>query len=426
MSQNGEEEVEGTSTGGRPNAYWADVRAKQELEALREQGYGGDFRGIKMPKAGPKRVSAKETIGDYDTCWCGQPEGHDWPGKDKGRKHPKTIKTKEDTEVSAVAHDEAPSITRRELRAYHEDLIDVVMRAVNDYGVRYRLRNNGVLLYPPDGSTPYTINARNSDSQVRQARRWFVTHVVGVQEGKGHPLVKDPEPLAEDIDIREKARLLAEKMNSEEHPVPEEPEPETPSQRRARKAQERAEAAAKATAAPKPTPPPKAIAKAVAQAREEAEMEPVGENREAPEDFHVRETGDYEEGWRIYVTSRDEQRPEWETDGTWLRCRRCGWATTKANRMGGHVITGHNKEVQQKLWGPEAQEKKRETRARHRLETQVEKAVDLLNEALGRSAGDSSKLEKTIARLTAERDQWKAKAEETQARLDLMREALRA
>lgn len=424
MSQNGEEEVEGTSTtGGRPNAYWADVRAKQELEALREQGYGGDFRAIKMPKAGPKRVSAKETIGDYDTCWCGQPEGHDWPGKDKGRKHPKTIKTKEDTEVSAVAHDEAPSITRRELRAYHEDLIDVVVRAVNDYGVRYRLRNNGVLLYPPDGSTPYTINARNSDSQVRQARRWFVTHVVGVQEGKGHPLVKDPEPLAEDIDMREKARLLAEKMNSEEHPVPEEPEPETPSQRRARKAQERAEAAAKVTPAPKPTPPPKAVAESVAQAREEVEMEAVGEvNREAPEDFHVRETGDYEDGWRMWTTGHGDPRPDWETDGTWIRCRRCGWSTTAGRRIASHAITRHDKVIQEKLWGAGAQDAKRETRARNRMVAEVETAIKVLSRAIGKDVGVSDEvreLRKQVATLTAEKD-------ELQARLDLMREALRA
>lgn len=411
MSQNGEEEEGTTGTTGKPNAYWADVRAKQELEALREQGYGGDFRAIKMPKAGPKRVSAKETIGDYATCWCGQPEGHDWPGKDKGRRHPRTPKTtREESPVSAMT-DEAPSITRRELRAYHEDLIEVVLRAVNDYGVRYRLRNNGCLLYPPDGSTPYTIHARNSDSQVRDARKWFVNHIVGFTEEKGHPLAK-VEALAEDFDMREKTRMLAEKLNTEEHPVPEK---ETPTQRRNRKERERRAAVKAAQPAPSPAPPLK------------ARQEPASDaDRQPPADFHVRETGDYEEGWELWHTKAGDERPDWETDGTWVRCRLCGWATSHPHRVSSHTNTKHNPETQAKMWGQEAQQLKRETRAKHGLERSIHAAVEILNKAVGKTEADTSGLEKRIATLTAERDQWKSKADDLQARLDLMKEALRA
>jgi len=35
-----------------------------------------------------KAAGFKETLGS-GSCWCGKPYGHDWPGRDDGKPHPK-------------------------------------------------------------------------------------------------------------------------------------------------------------------------------------------------------------------------------------------------------------------------------------------------------------------------------------------------
>lgn len=37
-----------------------------------------------------KRESALKSIGTWD-CWCGRRNGHDWPGKDNGKPHPRRM-----------------------------------------------------------------------------------------------------------------------------------------------------------------------------------------------------------------------------------------------------------------------------------------------------------------------------------------------
>lgn len=55
-------------------------------------------RGIVYPNVATpgKRVYARPTgsplanvIGQFRTCWCQQPLGHDWAGKSEGAKHPR-------------------------------------------------------------------------------------------------------------------------------------------------------------------------------------------------------------------------------------------------------------------------------------------------------------------------------------------------
>ena len=48
----------------------------------------GAERKHRVPKGGAAHVGPGETIAG-DGCWCGEPNGHDWPGKDEGAPHPK-------------------------------------------------------------------------------------------------------------------------------------------------------------------------------------------------------------------------------------------------------------------------------------------------------------------------------------------------
>jgi hypothetical protein len=50
----------------------------------------GDFdRFPARPRPGWRGVGPGETIA-ADGCWCGERQGHDWPGRDEGAPHPGT------------------------------------------------------------------------------------------------------------------------------------------------------------------------------------------------------------------------------------------------------------------------------------------------------------------------------------------------
>lgn len=392
---------------GHPNAYWADVRAKQALEEMREAGYGGDYRGVPLPKAGPKSVSAKDTHGSYDLCWCGEPADHDWPGKDRGRKHPRTTMRK-DPAMSA-AQTEAPRIDKKHLKTYHDELVDVIVRAVNDYGVRYRLSNNGCILYPPDGTQPYTIYARNNERQVRAARKWFIDHVVA-DDGKA-TLVKDAKVLERDMDMRERTRLLAEKLNSPEHEVP---------------------------------PPEEEAAMAAEQATDEKAAEKVGEK---VGEIHVRET------WETWKNRLGEENDRFETNGVLVRCRACVEEgreppyTTPVNKtqgIMGHWMTNHDQSHRAKMYGAESQDKKRQTNKDRRVAENLHAAIALMYSALGEKppTGDDKRvkelteqvntltdqLQRSQSELTQalmERDEALKVRDEARARMDLLREVFK-
>jgi hypothetical protein len=427
-----------TSPGIRPNAYWADVRAHQALEAAREEGYGADYRGVPMPKSGSQSVRASQTTGSYDLCWCGEPADHDWPGKDRGRKHPRTPAptTRKAAPEMPSAPAEAPHIERKHLRTFHEGLVDVIVRAVNDYHVRYRLSNNGCILYPPDGTQPYTIYARNTERQVRASRKWFIDHVVGTEGAEA--LVKDQTRLVEDMDAREAARMLAEKLNSEEHEVPPETPKETSGEKRARKSRERREEAEKMAAA------------AVARKEAEAAVQPQPEEpgKTTPQ-IHVRENGDpADEGeWVPWRNRLGEINEHYETDGYIIKCRECDFTTTKGQGVSGHYLTNHSPDHRARMYGPQAQEKKAATKREQKIEHAITGAIELLLPVLGKDyLADTQQAENRIkeledqlvqsraevtqalidrdAAVAAQAEADRAKGE-VEARLELMREALR-
>jgi hypothetical protein len=237
--QNGvEEEEEETTTTEKPehnwqSAYWALVRS-QYADAASDT-YGGAYRGTRpTPHGGSQTVRPTETLGTLDLCWCGEPKGHDWPGKRIGAKHPK-----EGTMNTQVA----TTLDRRDLRAYHSRLQDFILSVIGEEGVRFRVGKNAVILYPPDGSAPMSVYARNTDRQVRSLQKWYVDHVYQEPETKGKKPVQEAN-----------VEALAEALNDPaEHPRPpvapersvtKEKRPPRPSPRQKTKAE--AEAAATA------------------------------------------------------------------------------------------------------------------------------------------------------------------------------------
>ena len=65
------------------------------------------------------------------------------------------------------------TIERNHLRAYHKDIQDFLIKVVNHHHMECRVSRNAVLVYPPDGSAPITVYARNSDRQMRALQSWL-------------------------------------------------------------------------------------------------------------------------------------------------------------------------------------------------------------------------------------------------------------
>jgi hypothetical protein len=68
----------------------------KELDAadlVRELNDQADFPTKPFPKraepGGSASVGPNDTIANLGACWCGQENGHDWPGKDDGAPHPR-------------------------------------------------------------------------------------------------------------------------------------------------------------------------------------------------------------------------------------------------------------------------------------------------------------------------------------------------
>jgi hypothetical protein len=315
-------------------------------------------------------VRPEDTKGSITYCWCGLPFDHDWPGKERGRKHPRG------EAMSTAPNTTENRIERRQLRAYDDDLADVIVEAVNGYNARYRFQKNGVVLFPPDGTQGITLHARSSSRQVKSARLWFLRHCVGVgEDGKPvNPMVADPTVLVEDhrkrVDrVREEARAEALETLAEMKQGPQESSLSEPEQ---------------------PTEQP----------------------------------ADDPDEWRPYVHRDGETVNEvFETNGTIYRCKVCkgtpdAYQTTGPRGIGGHVRAKHRDP--DTLHGPEARARAVETKRVKRLTRQVEDAVKILNDALG--VTDESR---QIEALRAENEALRQRAEEAEARLALVQEAFR-
>ena len=362
-----DDEEEGRKTPGRPNAWWAEHKRDVDEATDRAATFDSSVRGVSQgPHGGAASVRPEDTTGSLTYCWCGLPFDHDWPGKDRGRKHPREVST------MASAATTEQRIERRQLRAYNDDLVDVIVEAVNGYHARYRMQKNGIVLFPQDGTTGITLNARASARQVKSARLWFLRHCVGVgEDGKAvNPLVSDAEVLVEDHDRR------VEQLNDEaiEH-----------------------------------------AKEAVAGMKEAAESS-LSEPEEPP----------HEEPWVPYVGSDGEENEFFETNGTLIRCKVCqgtpdAYETESARGIGGHIRTKHRDTSG--LHSPEAREKANESRKLNRVTRQVEESIALLSKAIGYTAPTDTR---ELEALKAENAALIKRAEEAEARLALMREALGA
>lgn len=371
MSEQEEENgVETTTTHGRPNAFWARVREEQ-IEARDGDQFTGAFRGVKpVPHGGSASVHPEDTLGSEDLCWCGQPAGHEWPGKQAGAHHPQPGDTMSGTTTG---------LDRRDLRAYDKTLQDFVLHCTNTLGVRYRANQNSILLFPPDGSTPMSVYARNSQRQLRQLEKWFTEHIA--------PSFTDGEVATED-DLR---KLVEAKNDPVEHPI-EEPKP-------AKKA------AAKKAAAPAYTEEP---------AKPEEYLPPQPEvvlsNTE----------------WVPYIKGDGTEDPIIVTNGTQWRCLEHAGTDQEyietPKGIGGHKRMWHTDTSDMRT--PEAREKALKTkRERIMRESSVVQAIDLLIEASGYNPTPPVIDDERIKELETELAAAVRRAEEAEAKLSLIREA---
>jgi hypothetical protein len=282
-----------------------------------------------------------------DWCWCGLPFDHDWPGKADGRKHPR-----KESPVTTPATEEQPRIERRALRAYHADLADIILTAVNEYGVKYRLTAHSVILFPPDKTQPYAINARNGDRQVRGARTWFARHCVPLD--KPIKEAAKPAPSTKPVD-EEAVKELAEMINSEEHLPKDEPA--------------QAPQPAKKTMAKTK----KAVAPPAEQPAEPAATEPVSQGEDDWVPYYVGKSKGTRKQHPFYVVNSAGQ----------VKCTKCeGQPVIGTGRSaGGHTRTHHTDTTT--LWGPDAKKKAIETFHTGKLGQKVEEAIGLLQEAIG-------------------------------------------
>lgn len=341
MTQTPDEEEEETTTNGGSTAR----KAWYAGHADSENAISAAFRGVPgVPHGGSQSVTHADISGSMDWCWCGLPFDHDWPGKADGRKHPR-----KESPVTTPATEEQPRIERRALRAYHADLADIILTAVNEYGVKYRLTAHSVILFPPDKTQPYAINARNGDRQVKGARTWFARHCVPLD--KPIKEAAKPAPSTKPVD-EETVKELAEMINSEEHLPKDEP--------------------AKA-----PQPAKKTMAKTVKKATAPPAEQPA---EPVPTEPQPKSEDDWVPYWTGKSKNERKQHPYALTNGTQVKCPEHGWIGLPTG-LGGHTRTHHTDTTT--LWGPDAKKKAIETFHTGRLGQKVEEAIGLLQEAIG-------------------------------------------
>jgi uncharacterized coiled-coil protein SlyX len=377
-----DEEQEVARPRGRPNAWFAEHGIADEPEV--PDGFSANFRGLPVPKnrGGAQAVKAEDVHGSAMACWCGKPLGHDWVGKKDGAPHPRE---------GSMNH-----INRRSLRAYHSTLQTFILHAVNEAGLNFREKPNGVVLYPPDGSQPITVYARNTERQLRSLVKWWQEHGPDpIQQPVEKRAAPVPEPPATKAVTPDVVKALAEKVNGPEHPIPEVlPEPE-------------------------PEPEPLVLDK--------------------PEHDYVE---DEQDEWVPYRSTRDGHIVEnIETNGTMFRCRAClgteqEWISDKVNGISGHIRIRHR--PTEDMWGEEAMRKKILTRrATKSAVVQVGKAIEMLMEAVDYQTDDSEQIAALEAKVAEQQQRIEeleaacadaatavARAEEAEARLALIKESL--
>lgn len=341
--------------------------------------FTGSYRGVPaVPHGGAASVKLSDIIGTPE-CWCGEAYGHDWPGKTVGAPHPRG-----DSAMSAAATD-APHINVTDLRKFDNRVARMIAELVNTYGIRYRLSDGvHVFLYGLDGeSRPRKVSAsRPAERTLGYIEQWvkeFVTpYLVATQ-----------------------AEALAARFNDPTKKV------------RTRKTT--------ATVVPEPTPEPAAPQIESSQAQQAPEPEPTSEGEAPPEGY---------EQW--ILVKNGEPGNWWKKIGydEWV-CKSCGHRVYGTLLGAGSHQRMHTMTAEQRqqashdaAMGRNAKVEGRRKRAKNAIEFLAEEYdIPLANtkadkklEAAERRVAD---LEAKLAKVTQDRDEIKA-------RLDLMREALKA
>jgi len=66
------------------------MRSTKRTDVAQRSSVDPEFSGIEPAPSYRPRVGDDvrlQVLGSYG-CWCGEPPGHDWPGKATGSKHP--------------------------------------------------------------------------------------------------------------------------------------------------------------------------------------------------------------------------------------------------------------------------------------------------------------------------------------------------
>jgi hypothetical protein len=381
-------------------------------------GFDAGFRAVTLPHMGTMHVKPEDTKGSYSDCWCGLPEGHNWPGKTDGRHHPTQYTREELMAHAEAATENVPHITRADLRGFGDNYTEIIIKAVNDYGTRYRLNNRGIMLYPPDGTEPYSLAMRENHRTLKAVRIWFAKHIADL-DAETKKAVAKPLPQT-DADIEKAARRLAERHNSPEHPVP--VPVKAPAKRAAKKAAPSTKENAVAAATVEPT-------------EATTDVAPWLQKFSFP-------TRPVTAGWHICTTKMGLVNPfaEMETLGqtvdTHVACLiinddgPCTWTGTSVKAAAGHLLAIHDPEHHEALYGKEASKKKSVTMRSNANHAAIETALKMISKATGvtLSSGPSTEvkdLQKQIADLQRKVSALTAERDDAVTRLGLMQEAFR-
>lgn len=344
-----DEEQEKHKTGR--SAFFAGVYAADS--------FTGSFRGVPAPPhGGAMGVRPEDVIGSPGTCWCGQPIGHAWPGKDLGVAHPR-----EEQKMSTTT--EEPYLDVRQLRKFDRRVVQMLKELVNTYGVPYRFTGRDgmhLLLYSLGGTgKTYKVSCSvQPETTLNSLEKW-----VG-KEVTPHLVSRQAEALAAKLNDPEKRPHRPAPAPVASTPTPEPPAPQDPP-----------------PAPPEPAPAPTG-------------QPPVPFSGEgAPT------------GYATWVNKKGETGPWWKRDGVdeWL-CKDCGFVANEVSAIAGH----------RRVHNPELFQRKRA--ANYLLKAAEEMGITL--------SSDAPKLEREVERLTAQLEKVTRERDECKARLDLIREGLRA
>lgn len=388
MSETGAIEEEEEETRGKTgrSAYFAGVHAAD--------GFGGSYRGVKpAPHGGAATVKEEDTLGSATYCWCGQPFDHSWPGKDVGRKHPR----EESKMSSAAQHHTEERFDITELKTFDRRVARFVADLANDYGVRVRILDGShAILYGLEGGKTLKVSASRGAEQTlafleKFAREQVAPHLVHHQ-----------------------AEALAEQFN------------DPTKKRRPRAVKKAAPAPVEAAVAPTPTPEPEAAPTPSAAA-------PVSTGRN--EDRAVRDLNPdavAPEGYEQHYSAGGVALNWWKKIGAkqWL-CKSCDFTAT-GTLLGHGSHTGvHTMSSEQRAEHAASGAKSRDDQAAGKR-TKARNAIRFLAEeygidiALDKKVKAGTKSVKEIEKLTAQLEKVTAERDDLKARLDLMREAMRA